>query len=73
VAVYDWANQKMICKSAVDPDRVFDAAWGATDNEFATVGMKVVKFFTIQGVNLTGKKGVMSNAAIVPISCHYAF
>lgn len=46
VAIYDWANKKMICKSGIDPDKVFDAAW-ANENEFATVGMKCIKFFTI--------------------------
>jgi microtubule-associated protein-like 6 len=48
VAIYDWANKRMLCNTKVDPDKVFDAIW-KDDNEFATVGMKHVKFFNIQG------------------------
>ena len=48
VAIYDWANKRMLCNSKVDPDKVFDACW-RDDSEFVTVGMKHVKFFTIQG------------------------
>ena len=57
VAIYDWAHKTIICSSKVDPDKVFDACW-KNDNEFASVGMKHVKFFTIQGSNLAGNKGI---------------
>ena len=45
VAIYDWANKRMISNSKVDPDKVFDAQW-KDESEFMTVGMKHVKFFT---------------------------
>jgi microtubule-associated protein-like 6 len=46
VAIYDWATKRMLCNAKVDPDKVFDACW-KDETEFATVGMKHVKFFTI--------------------------
>jgi microtubule-associated protein-like 6 len=46
VAIYDWANKRMLCNAKVDPDKVFDAMW-KDDTEFMTVGMKHVKFFTV--------------------------
>lgn len=51
VAIYDWANKKLISSSKIDPDKVFCAVW-KSDNEFATCGMKHVKFFTMSGQNL---------------------
>lgn len=48
VAIYDWVNKRILCNAKVDPDKVFDACW-KDDTEFMTVGMKHVKFFTIQG------------------------
>lgn len=53
MAIYDWANKKLLCKSGIDPDKVLDVAWGS-ETEFAAVGMKCVKFFTVNGANLTG-------------------
>lgn len=73
VAIYDWAAKRIICKSGVDPDKVFDAAW-KNETEFATVGLKHVKFFTISGSTLTATKGTYGAGGIVPfISCHFAF
>ena len=57
VAIYDWANKHVLCSSPVDPDKVMDACW-KDETEFATVGLKHVKFFTIQGVNITMSKGL---------------
>lgn len=73
VAIYDWASKRIICKSGVDPDKVFDAAW-KNNNEFATVGLKHVKFFTINGATLTATKGTYGASGPTPfISCHFAF
>lgn len=57
VAIYDWANKRILCKSGVDPDKVLDACW-KDETEFATVGVKHVKFFTIAGLNVTMSKGL---------------
>lgn len=73
VAIYDWANKRIICKSPVDPDKVFDACW-KDETEFACVGLKHVKFFNIQGVNVQASKGLYGAQGITPtISCCYAF
>lgn len=73
VAVYDWANKKMLSSSKVDPDKVFDAQW-KDNTEFATVGMKHVKFFNIQGANLVGSKGLYGQIGPqATISCNFVF
>ena len=74
VAIYDWAHTKMLLKSPVDPDKVFDAAW-KDETEFATCGMKHVKFFSIQGgANVTVTKGIYGSVGVTPtICCLYAF
>ena len=71
VAVYEWASGAMLCNSKVDPDKVFDAVW-KDETEFATCGMKHVKFFTIQGKNLQANKGLYGQiGATATISCQY--
>lgn len=73
VAIYDWANNRMISNSKVDPDKVFDAQW-KDETEFMTVGMKHVKFFTAQGQNLVGNKGLYGAVGPTPmICCSYVF
>jgi len=49
----------MLCKSAVtqEPDKVLDACW-KDETEFATCGIKHVKFFTLNGINLTMSRGI---------------
>jgi WD40 repeat protein len=73
VAIYDWASTRVLCSSPVDPDKVMDACW-KDETEFATVGLKHVKFFNIQGINMTMSKGLYGASGVVPmISCAYAF
>lgn len=63
----------MLCKSAVDPDKVLDACW-KDETEFATCGIKHVKFFTLNGINLTMSRGLYGQAGATPtICCKYAF
>ena len=73
MAIYDWASKAILCKVPADTDRVFDACW-KSETEFATVGLKHVKFYTIQGINVTVDKGIYGAAGIKPfISCQFAF
>lgn len=73
VAVWDWANKRMLCNAKVDPERVLDLTW-KDETEFATVGLKHIKFFTLQGTNLLGNKGLYgTQAPTAIICCHYAF
>lgn len=74
VAIYDWANKRLLSKSAVDPDKVLDASW-KDESEFATCGVKHVKFFTLNGINLTMSRGLYGAAGSVTptICCKYAF
>ena len=68
VAVYDWANNRMIASAKVDPDKIFDGIW-KDDKEFALVGLKCVKFFTLQGTTLTPRKGLYGKVAVTPMLC----
>jgi len=73
VAVWDWANKKMIANAKVDPDKVFDVCW-KDETEFATVGMKHVKFFTLNGATLNGVKGTYGTGGPkATICCNYLF
>lgn len=73
VAVYDWATNRMIASAKVDPDKIFDGIW-KDDKEFALVGLKCVKFFTIQGTSLTPRKGLYGKLPVTPMLCgQYAF
>lgn len=57
----------------MDPDKVFAAEW-KSETEFTTVGMKHVKFFTIQGSNITNDKGLYGSIGPTPMIClGYAF
>lgn len=63
----------MLSNAKVDPDKVFDICW-KDETEFATVGMKHVKFFTIAGANLSPNKGLYgAGGAKATICGHYAF
>jgi hypothetical protein len=63
----------MLCNSKVDPDKVFDAVW-KDETEFMTVGMKHVKFFSVQGTNLNGGKGLYGTLGPTPMTCcNYVF
>jgi len=73
VAVWDWANKRMLCSAKVDPDKVFDLTW-KNETEFATVGMKHVKFFTHSGSSLSPNRGLYGTVgAVATICCSYAF
>ena len=43
-----------------------DVSW-KNETEFATCGAKHVKFFSLQGANLNGKKGIYGKLGITPI------
>lgn len=73
VAVHDWVNKKMLASAKTDPAKVFAAEW-KNNTEFATVGLKHVKFFTLNGSNLNGKKGLFKSIPSTAICCcHYAY
>lgn len=59
-AIYDWANSRQICSTKVGRDVLTDACF-KNDNEFLTVGTRHVKFWTMQGSNLSGVRGRWGN------------
>jgi len=68
VAVHDWVNKKLLASAKTDPAKVFAAEW-KNNTEFVTVGLKHVKFFTLNGSNLSGKKGLFKAVASSAICC----
>lgn len=73
VAVHDWVNKKLLASAKTDPAKVFAAEW-KNETEFATVGLKHVKFFALKGANLNGTKGLFKSVPATAICCcHYAY
>lgn len=73
IAVYDWANNKLVASSTVDKSRVTDCAF-KTNTEFVTIGLKHIKFWTLNGRSLTTNKGIFGSIAIESLICMtYAF
>jgi WD40 repeat protein/Ca2+-binding EF-hand superfamily protein len=60
VAIYDWANSKLIATSPVDKSRVLDGLF-LNDTEFVTCGLKHIKFWSFTGRNLTSSKGIFGS------------
>lgn len=60
IAVYDWENSKIICTSPVDKARVMDLGF-SSENEFVSIGLKHIKFFSVNGRNLNVKKGIFGS------------
>ena len=60
IALYDWANNKLKSSAKGDKSKLLDVCFAPNSNsDFATVGVKHVKFWTAQGRNLSGKKGIL--------------
>lgn len=60
VAIYDWSNQVLLGTTNIGSDQVCDADW-ETNSTFMTAGNKMTQFFTLEGKNIRGEKGVMGN------------
>ena len=63
-----WKNNKLIATSTVDKARVTDMAF-KNDNEFVTIGLKHIKFWTFKGRNLTSQKGIFGSVTIDSLIC----
>lgn len=61
VAVYNWQSGSLVCSAKVDKAAVMYAAW-FNNNEFVTVGVSHVKFFTIKGSKIDSKKGLLGTS-----------
>lgn len=56
LAVYEWQTKRMVCNSKVDKDAVLGANF-ITNTELAIYGPKFIKFFTINGQNISNSRG----------------
>ena len=68
VAVWDWANKRMLASAKNSGDKVMDACW-KDETEFVTCGLKHVKFFTLNGSNLTSALGTYGSVGPTPTTC----
>ena len=60
IAIYDWKNDKIKTSCKGDKSKILDVVFDPADSgAFATVGVKHVKFWSVQGQNVSGKKGVL--------------
>ena len=62
VALYDWANNRLIAQTKVDKYFVTDASF-KKNNTFVTVGLKHIKFWEINGNSLKFTPGRWGNLA----------
>ena len=75
IAVYDWASDRILGSSKVDRGRVLDASF-KTENELVAVGLKTVKFFTMNGRNMKASRGLAGGVGKVlepQLCCAFAF
>jgi len=56
LAIYDWKKSRLVCTSKVDKSKVTCITWTSRNN-FVTVGIKHIKFWTLNGRNIKAKKG----------------
>ncbi|GMH46698.1 hypothetical protein TrVE_jg371 [Triparma verrucosa] len=60
IALYDWKSNKCKASSKGDKAKILDVKFVPNStNEFVTVGVKHIKYWTIQGTNIAGKKGIL--------------
>jgi len=68
LAIYDWANSKLLSVSKVDRHFVTDIGF-KNQNEFVTVGMRHIKFWSIGGNNLNFVRGKWNSYIPEPLLC----
>jgi len=56
LAVYDWAQRRILCTSKVDQAKV-TACGFKSETEFFTCGLKHIKFYTLNGQNVKATRG----------------
>jgi WD40 repeat protein len=67
LAVYDWANERILCSSKVDKSGVIDADW-QNETTFVTVGRKHIKFWMIKLSSVTATNGIWGAENAEPLS-----
>jgi microtubule-associated protein-like 6 len=72
VAVYDWAAGRLICTAKVDRDVVLGAVF-TERTEMVIFGAKFIKFFSINGQNCTGNRGISGTRAFEAQMCGAKF
>lgn len=72
VAVYDWAAGRLVCTSKVDRDVVLGATF-TERTEMVIYGAKFIKFFSINGQNCTGNRGISGTRAFEAQICGAKF
>ncbi|TNV87854.1 hypothetical protein FGO68_gene13813 [Halteria grandinella] len=71
-AIYDWANQTMLCSGFIDREVVFDCHW-KDEKEFVTCGKTHIKIHQIEGRNLVSTMCIGVTIGTWILSCHFAF
>ncbi len=69
IALWDTSNLNritLINTAKVDPSSVLDIAW-VNNEQFVTVGPKHIKYFKVQGRNITSTKGSFGKKKVEPL------
>ncbi|XP_071162130.1 echinoderm microtubule-associated protein-like 6 [Mytilus edulis] len=63
IAVWRWQEGSKVATTPAHTQRIFSAEFRPdSDSQFVSVGVKHVKFWTVTGSELTGKKGILTSA-----------
>ena len=73
--VWDWRKGKMVASTRGHSDRIFDVHFNPhSTNTLVTCGVKHIKFWTLCGNSLSGKKGIFGKKGVCVCVCvcsHY--
>jgi WD40 repeat protein len=72
LVVYDWANQSVLAATSTGAGKVTAAAW-KTEGEFMTVGTSYTMFYTMNGKNLSVRRGHAEGELQRDHCCVYAY
>ena len=65
--IWDWRRGKVMASTRGHSDRIFDVQFNPhSATELVTCGVKHIKFWTLCGNSLSGKKGLFGKKGIVP-------
>ncbi len=68
IGIYDWDNSILRSNTLGEKGQVLDCCWKSS-SVFVQCGSKHIKFWTIQGANISGKKGLFGSQSIDAILC----
>jgi WD40 repeat protein len=71
IVIWDWKKGKQIASTRGHGDKIFDCKFNPyNNNQLVSCGVKHIKFWTLCGNSLSGKKGVFGRKGNYYPPCH---